>query len=101
MFSLSSKYIILGAVLSITIGGLFFTNRCVLSNRYTDYRINALLEDLSDIATYYGLEPTSPSREDFAPSGPSAFCVVECDLRDGSATEIVGCVGLGMIHALG
>ncbi|KAF8061789.1 acyl-CoA N-acyltransferase [Lyophyllum atratum] len=94
LFTLSPKHRALGAVLMVGITSLFLRNRRMMSRWFIDYCLNALREDLANIATYYGLEPTSPSREEFAASGPSAFWVVECVSRDGRGTEIVGCIGL-------
>ncbi|KAF8061790.1 acyl-CoA N-acyltransferase [Lyophyllum atratum] len=87
-------YMALGGVLSVAVTGSLFGYRYLLSRSFTDFYDKCLTEDLADIASYYHMQPARDGTEDFGPSGPSGFWVVEQDLPNAAGTDIIGCVAL-------
>ncbi|KAF5386867.1 hypothetical protein D9615_002080 [Tricholomella constricta] len=84
----------LGCMLSILLATVFLGYRHLLDKSFTDFYAKCLTEDLADIASHYRMKPAQDDTEDYVPSGPSGFWVVECELPDKSGAEIIGCVGL-------
>ncbi|KAG5647828.1 hypothetical protein DXG03_007752 [Asterophora parasitica] len=83
-----------GALLSVGVATLFLSYRFLLSDSFIYYCMKALRTDLADIAKHYSMVSSGTSTEELAPSGPSAFWVVECESRDEKGVEIVGAVAL-------